>query len=620
MSAKAKTKKFSAEIGKVLKLMIHSLYTNKDIFLRELISNASDACDKLRYLSLQSPSLLNDDNQLKIRVIINKKDNTLTIQDNGIGMTQDEMIANLGVIASSGTQKFIEEMSKSPKADMSLIGQFGVGFYSSYMVADEVTVLSRKAGDDVVYEWNSDGQNDYTIAESKQEHPRGTSVVVKLKSEELEYLEKFRLKHIITTYSDHISFPIELVEDDNAESVNTGSALWTRKKSDITEEQYKEFYHHVAHLPDVPWIRMHNKVEGNIEFTSLLYIPSMKPFDLFHPDRKTRVKLYVKKVFITEEGVNLIPSYLRFLRGVVDSEDLPLNVSRETLQHNAIIDKIRKSIVKKVLGELKSKANDDVKNYQTFWNNFGEVMKEGLCEGGLEEKEQLLEVCRFNATNGDSISLDEYIDKMIEGQDKIYYITGDGIDSLRKHPQLEGFKKRGVNVLLLSDHVDDFWVHVIHQYKNKEMVSITTESIDLNSIKKIDEDTVEQGDQNPDVIKYIKDVLKDKVSDVVYTTKLVDSPSCLAIAQGAMSARMEKYLMDQKQLKAASAKILEINPKHFFVKEVANSLVSKTTSERTEDLVWLMFEEACILEGQSLQNPQEFTARLNKLLTNKLVA
>lgn len=619
MSTKAKTKKFSAEIGKVLKLMIHSLYTNKDIYLRELISNASDACDKLRYMSLQNPTLFGDDNQLKVKVIINKKDNSLTIQDNGVGMNQDEMVDNLGVIASSGTQKFIEEISKNPKADMSLIGQFGVGFYSSFMVADEVIVISHKAGEDTTYQWTSDGQNEYTIAELKQEHPRGTSVILKLKESELEYLEKFRLKHIITTYSDHISFPIELVEDEQSETVNTGSALWTRTKAEITEEQYKEFYHHVAHLPDTPWVRMHNKVEGNIEFTSLLYIPSMKPFDLFHPDRKTRVKLYVKKVFITDEGVNLVPSYLRFLRGVVDSEDLPLNVSRETLQHNVVIDKIRKSIVKKVLGELKAKANEDAKAYQTFWSNFGEVMKEGLCEGGLEEKEQLLEVCRFNATSGEVLSLDEYIEKMIEGQEKIYYVTGDNLDGLCKHPQLEGFKKRGINVLLLADHVDDFWVHVIHQYKNKELVSITSDAIDLNSVKKVEEDAT-PAEQNQDVIKYIKEVLKDKVREVLYSTKLVDSPSCLAIAEGAMSARMEKYLMDQKQLKSASAKILEINPKHAFVKEITKALSNNATSEHTEDLVWLMFEEACILEGQSLQNPQEFTARLNKLLTSKLAA
>ncbi len=422
----AKIKKFGAEVGKVLQLVIHSLYTNKDIFLRELISNASDALDKLRYLAIEDPLLINEDHEFKIQISFDKDNSQIIVKDNGIGMNEKDLIDNLGKIANSGTKDFLQNLSDTPKGDVNLIGQFGVGFYSAFMVAEEITVFSKKAGEDKGFIWNSKGDGEYSIDEYNQEISRGTSVVIKLKPQEIEFAEKFRLRHIITTYSDHISFPIELTDtvENKSEIVNTASAIWTRSKAEITEEQYNEFYHHVAHLPDTPFLRMHNKVEGNIEYVSLLYIPSMKPFDLFHPDRKTRVKLYVKRVYITDENAKLIPPYLRFLRGVVDSEDLPLNVSRETLQHNIVLEKINKSIVRKVLGELKNKAKNDKKEYKDFWNIFGEVMKEGLCEGALEEKDQLLEVCRFYSTKSgdDFIGLDEYIERMIkENCDAIIY-------------------------------------------------------------------------------------------------------------------------------------------------------------------------------------------------------
>ncbi len=618
-SAKVEVKKFDAEVGKVLQLMIHSLYTNKDIFLRELISNASDACDKLRYQSIEKPEIASSD--LKIEVLINKEAGTVTVRDNGIGMSKQDLIDNLGTIASSGTQKFINQISENPKADVSLIGQFGVGFYSAFMVGDNITVITTKAGTDDTYQWQSNGQGEYSIAKADEKHPAGTSIIIKLKDSEVEYLEKYRLRHIISTYSDHISFPIELTDENGKmEKVNTASALWTRPKSEITDEQYNEFYHHVAHQPDTPWLRIHNKVEGSIEFTNLLYIPSTKPFDLFHPDRKSRVKLYVKRVFITDEGVKLIPTHMRFLRGIVDSEDLPLNVSRETLQHNIIVDKIRKSVVKKVLSELKAKAKEDEKSYNQFWQNFGEVMKEGLCEGAMEDKEQLLEVCRFNSTKADNMtSLDDYISRMLDAQEQIYYITGDNLDALKKHPQLEGFAKRGIEVLLLADHVDDFWVHVINQYKNKELVSINSASIDLDAIKKIDTQEKEVK-ENKSVTEYVQKILGEQVKEVRVSSKLVDSPSCIAIPQGAMSIRMEKYLIDQKQLKVASAKILEINMGHPIVQKIAADVEKNNTSSNTEDLVYIIYDQACVLEGENLKDPQGFMKRLNKIISQSIAA
>lgn len=615
-----KKQQFSAEIGKVLQLMIHSLYTNKDIFLRELISNASDACDKLRYEALSNPSLITQ-SELKIQLTVNKDAGTLTITDNGIGMNEQDLINNLGTIASSGTQKYIEQISQNPKSDINLIGQFGVGFYSAFMVADEVTVVSTKAGESKSYMWKSDGHNDYEVSETDSA-PTGTSITLKIKDSEVDFLDKFRLKHIISTYSDHISFPIEL----DSEVVNTASAIWIRNKNEITEEQYNDFYHHVAHLPDTPWLKLHNKVEGNIEYTSLLYIPSTKPFDLFHPDRKTRVKLYVKRVFITDEGVSLIPQYLRFLRGVVDSEDLPLNISRETLQNNLTMDRIRKSLVKKVLSELKTKAKEEKEEYAKFWKNFGEVMKEGLCEGALEEKESLLEACKFYTNrleNNELISLEEYIERMAEGQNQVFYLTGDNIEVLRKHPHLEGFNKRNIEVLLLADHVDDFWVNVVNQYKNYEFTSVSSSTFDLDSIKKLDkeeEKSEASNDNEKDVLDYIKKIIGNKVKDVRTSTKLVDSPACLSVPEGGMSIRMERYLIDQKQLKSATAKILEINLTHPIIKKIANDLKANNSNEETSDLAQIVFDQACVIEGEPLSDVAAFTSKMNKLIERAVAA
>lgn len=620
-------KEFSAEIGKVLRLMIHSLYTNKDIFLRELISNASDACDKLRYAALENPSILNED-ELRVEIHANKEEGTLTITDNGIGMNQDDMVANLGTIASSGTQKFMEKLAEDPKADVNLIGQFGVGFYSAFMVADKVEVTSTKAGEENSFKWSSNGESGYEI-EEVDSAPRGTQIKLFMKDSEVEFLDEFRIRHIVKTYSDHISFPIELkVNETDSEKLNTASALWARNKKEISEDQYKEFYHHIAHLPDNPWMHMHNKVEGNVEYTSLLYIPSQKPFDLFHPDRQTRVRLYVKRVFITDEGANLIPNYLRFVRGVVDSEDLPLNISRETLQNNLTINRIRKSIVKKVLAELKKRAEDDAKSYAEFWNNFGEVMKEGLCEGAIEEKEALLEACRFHTNKtaeGEMIGLTQYIERMVDNQEEIFYLNGDNLESLKQHPQLEGFDKRGIEVLLLPDHVDNFWVTVVNQFKNNTLKSISSANVDLDAIKplksnKKDATKKEEKKDTKNLTEYFKAIIGDRVKEVKVTDKLVDSPACLAIPEGAMSIKMEKYLIDQKQLKTGTAKILEINPENEIILQIQKDVEAAKTNAGTEDLVNMVFDQACILEGEELADPRAFMARMNKYIEKSLAA
>lgn len=614
----AETMKFGAEIGKVLHLMIHSLYTNKDIFLRELISNASDACDKLRYLSLTNHALSQEANNPKIKIISNLADRTLTIADNGIGMNKAELIENIGTIASSGTQKFINQLTGDNKKDVQLIGQFGVGFYSSFMVADKVTVITKKAGEEIAYKWISDGQGEFTIEEI--DHAEiGTSIILHLKEGDDQYLDKFRIEHIVKTYSDHISLPIEFSNENEAgEILNDASALWTKPKSEITEEQYKLFYKQVAFAPDSPWLTLHNKNEGNVEFTNLLFIPSKKPFDLFHPDRVSRVKLYVKRVFITEENVNLIPAHMRFLRGIIDSEDLPLNISRETLQHNNIIDKIRKSISKKVVNELKKKLDNDRENYEEFWNNFGAVLKEGLCEAlDNQTREDLMQICLFKSAITDKlVTLEEYIAQMKPEQKAIYHFNGEDSAKLKNSPQLEGFLKAGIDVLLFTDNVDDFWVNVEPKFKDTEIKSVTRAGIDLENLLPKEDDEESKSEEaignNAKLIEFFKSTLGPVIADVKISGKLVDSPVCLAANEGAMDIRMERFLKEQKQLVATSAKILEFNPKHSIIKQLASLI--ENNNEQAGELAWLLFDQACIVEGESINDTGDFLKRFNKFL------
>lgn len=621
--AKVETHQFGAQTGKILKLMIHSLYAHKEIFLRELISNASDACDKLHYESLTKPELLTDGTEFKITIEVDRDSNILTVSDNGIGMNKEDLIENLGTIASSGTQRFLEEASGDAKKDIDLIGQFGVGFYSSFMVSDDILVVSKKAGEKKSWAWSSDGEGSFSIEESKEDREPGTTIKLHLKEEDLQFLDKHRIMHVVRTYSDHISYPVVFVEADTPDApevINEGSALWTRPQKDITKEQYTEFYRHVAHNGDEPWLTLHNKVEGALEYTNLLFVPSHKPFDLFHPDRTTRVKLYVKRVFIAEEGLEIIPRYLRFVQGIVDSQDLPLNISRETLQHNAMIGKIRTSLTKRILTELKKKAEKKPEEFKTFWGNFGAVFKEGLCEGLDVSKENLLEICRFNSSkSGDKlVSLDEYVANMKEGQDKIYYLIGDNIAALKNSPQLEGFAKKDIEVLLLTDPVDDFWVNTTHQYKDKEIVSVTRAGVELDEKEepKDKKKAEKQEKEAQQITAYLKEALKGKVFDVVTSQKLSESPVCLSAQEGAMDMRMERFLKSQNQLPSGTLKVLEINPNHPIIKHIGKNL----NTDKSKDLAELLFDQACIIEGEQIADPGGFSRRFNRFLQEALAA
>lgn len=614
-------KKFDAEVGKILQLMIHSLYTDKEIFIRELVSNSSDACDKLRYLSQTDSSLIGQDGSFKISISVDKEKSTLTVRDNGIGMNKDELSENLGTIAKSGTQNFLNQLSGDSKKDSMLIGQFGVGFYSSFMVAEHVTVTSKRAGEDKAHTWSSDGQGEYTISDFDGEFTRGTEIVLHIKEDDNVYLDHFRLKHIIKSYSDHISVPIFFIGEDGTENqLNSSSAIWKRAKAEVTEQQHEEFYKSVAHSPDKPWLTIHNHNEGATEFTNLLYIPSSKTFDLFHPDRKCRVKLYIKRVFIADESVDLIPGYLRFLRGVVDSEDLPLNISRQTLQNNATLAKIKSAITKKVLSELSKKKDSAREEYLLFWNNFGAVLKEGLCEVASDH-EKLLEACVFrSAIHNKMISLDEYLANCKEENKTIYYLSGDDPEKIKNSPQIEGFLSKGIDVLLFTDTVDDFWVNVNGNYKGIDIRSVTRSDIDLGDKKDQDasdsakKEESQQDESYDDLITYFKTALGTLVKDVKISKKLTSSPACLAVADGAMDIRMERFLIEQKQLASATAKILEVNPNHKIVKKISDDMGDKNKTEENEQLIHLLHDQACIIEGEPVTDVSAFSRRLNHIL------
>lgn len=620
-------KKFNAEVGKVLNLVINSIYTNKDIFLRELLSNASDACDKLRYQAIQNHNLLPKNHQYVISIEIMRKTESIIIKDSGIGMNQKDLIEHLGTIASSGTQNFLKKIEDNQKSITQLIGQFGVGFYSLFMVADFVTVITRKAGENNSYFWSSDGKGTYTIGEYKKEHIYGTKIILDIKKNEREYLDILRLKNIIATYSDHIAFPIYIVnEQGNKEIVNKNTALWMRNPKNISNQEYEQFYTHISHYSDKPWLTIHNKIEGiNLSYINLLFIPKNKPFDLFHPDRKTKVKLYINRILISEENNNLIPSYLRFLRGIVDSPDLPLNISRETIQNNHNIIRIKNLIIKKVLNNLKIKAKINPEEYIKFLNNFGEVLKEGLCgESSIEEKELILSMCRFYSTisNDDYISIDNYIENMPKKQKDIYFLNGDNIVSIKKNPQLEGFKKRGIEVILLSDHIDNFWVNIVNKYKTRELKSIISNTIDLDSIinlsdqnKEQQKEKIKQKENYKYLIQIISDVLKDKIKEVIISSKLINSPACISIPEGGINLRMEKFLQEQKQLHKKAARIFEINPQHIIWRRVLKTLNNKAEKINNYNIINVIYTQACLIEGDTVENPGIFAEQLNFLLS-----
>lgn len=616
---------FQAEVSRLLDIVAHSLYSNKEIFLRELISNASDACDRLRYAALTQPELTAEDPDFKIELSLDKTAGTLTIADNGIGMSREDLVENLGTIARSGTAAFMQQLD-SKQDGANLIGQFGVGFYSAYMVADRVTVASRKAGDEQGWSWESDGRGEFTIGESEDAPKRGTRITLHLKEDQQEFVDAMRLRGIVKTYSDHIPLPISLAEDDKeAETLNTASAIWTRSKSDITDEQYTEFYHHVAHAFDEPWERMHFKAEGMIEYTGLLFIPANKPFDLFHPDRKHGVKLYVRRVFITDDCAELIPPYLRFLRGVIDTEDLPLNISREMLQHNPLLKKIRNGVAKRVISELTKKANKDSEAFGSFWNDFGAVLKEGIYEDD-GQRDALLKLARFRSTMVEgTTTLADYIGRMKEGQDAIFYISGDDADNIKRSPQLEGFAAKGVEVLLFSDPVDEFWITSVPTFEDKAFKSVTRGGADLGKIggedenKETESEDGKTGDSNIDsLIAFVKLSLKDEVKDVRASERLTESAVCLVADEGDIDINLERILKQHKQLDTSAKRVLEINPKHSLVKALANRIGQEGSGGELEDVAGLLLDQARILEGESLPDPVAFARRLSNLVEKGL--
>lgn len=623
-SAGQETMAFQAEVKQLLQLMIHSLYSNKEIVLRELISNASDAADKLRFEALSNNALYENDSELKIRVAFDKANRTVTISDNGIGMSRQEVIDNIGTIAKSGTREFFQSLTGDQAKDANLIGQFGVGFYSAFIIADKVTLVTRRAGEQEAVKWESAGEGDFTL-EAADKTSRGTDITLHLREGEDEFLNDWRLKSIIRKYSDHITLPIvmkasewkdgEQVPTDEDETVNKASALWARAKNDISEDEYKEFYKHVSHDFEEPLAWTHSRVEGKQEYISLLYIPSQAPFDLYDRERRHGIKLYVKRVFIMEDAEKLMPQYLRFVRGVIDSADLPLNVSREILQHSKDIDSIKAGSVKKVLGLLEDLAENKPEDYAKFWNAFGRVLKEGPGED-FANKEKIAGLLRFASTHLDTeeqvVSLKQYVERMKEGQDKIYYITADSFAAAQHSPHLEIFRKKGIEVLLLSDRVDEWLLGSLTEFDGKKLQSVAKGDLDLGKLEdeKEKEKQKKAEDEAKPVIEKIKTALGDKVKEVRVTHRLTDSPACLVSDENDISANLERILKAAGQKTPATKPILEVNPQH--------KLVQRLNTERDEakfaDLTWLLFDQALLAEGGQLEDPASFVRRMNSLL------
>ena len=626
MSAQKETLGFQTEVKQLLKLMIHSLYSNKEIFLRELISNASDAADKLRFEGLAKPELFENDPELKIRIAFDKDARTVTIADNGIGMSRDEVVSHIGTIAKSGTKTFFEQLSGDEKKDAHLIGQFGVGFYSAFIVADKVTLTTRRAGEAEAVRWESQGEGEYTL-ETVEKAERGTEIVLHLKEGEDELLNDWRLKGIVRKYSDHISIPIEMkkgsgysedgevVVSDELEAVNSASALWTRSKSDITEEQYQEFYKHVAHDFTDPLAWSHARVEGRQEYTELLYIPSRAPFDLYDRERKQGVKLYVRRVFIMEDTEKLMPHYLRFVRGVIDSNDLPLNVSREILQESKDIDAIRAGCVKKVLGLLEDLSSNQAEKYAAFWKEFGQVLKEGVGEDHAN-KERIAKLLRFVSTASESaeptVSLADYIGRMKEGQDKIYFITADTLAAAKNSPHLEVFKKKGVEVLLLTDRVDEWVTGSLFEFDGKALQSVAKGALDLGALEdEADKEAQKQVEEaSKPVVEKVLKALGEQVKEVRATARLTESPACLVAGEHDMSAHLERMLKAAGQKVEGSKPTLEINPEHVLVKKLAG----EADEARAADLAQVLYDQALLAEGGKLEDPASFVKRINKLM------
>ncbi|TRX57143.1 molecular chaperone HtpG [Thalassomonas sp. M1454] len=630
---------FQTEVKQLLQLMIHSLYSNKEIFLRELVSNAADAADKLRFKALSDDSLFEGDGDLRVRVSVNKDNNTITISDNGIGMTRDDVIAHLGTIAKSGTADFFSKLSGDQASDSQLIGQFGVGFYSAFIVAENVVVRTRAAGHDASegVEWSSKGEGDFSV-ESIEKKNRGTDIILFLKEEEKEFLDDWRLKSIVTKYSDHISIPVQMLTPEVAEvpestneegevtpaipaqpavweGVNKAEALWTRDKSDISDDEYNEFYKHVSHDYTDPLLWAHNKVEGSTEYTSLLYVPSKAPFDLYNRERQQGLKLYIQRVFVLDDAEQFMPTYLRFVKGLLDSNDLPLNVSREILQDNKVTQAMRKGCTKRVLTMLDKLGKKDAEKYQGFWDEFGQVLKEGPAEDAAN-KEAVAKLLRFASTENDSavqnVSLNDYIERMKEGQDKIYYVVADSFDAAKNSPHLEVFRKKGIEVLLLSDRIDEWLMSHLTEFADKQLQSVTRGGLDLGDLD--DAETKEAQEklekEFDSVVTRLKTALGDKVKDVRVSQRLTDSPVCIVTDENDMSSQMIKLMQSVGQEVPESKPIFEINAEHALISHVSNEQDEAKFAEWTD----VLFEQAMLAERGSLKDPASFVARLNKLM------
>jgi molecular chaperone HtpG len=612
---------FQAEVQQILHLVTHSLYSNKEIFLRELVSNASDASDKLRFEALDNPALLEDGAELKIQLLVDRDARTLTIRDNGIGMSEEEAIAHLGTIAKSGTRDFMAKLGEDKKSNANLIGQFGVGFYSGFIVAERITVETRRAGSSAGVRWTSSGTGEFET-EAIEKNGRGTDVILHLREGEDEWLQAWKLRSIISKYSDHISLPIQIKKEvwnaeksayeatDEWETVNKASALWARAKSEVSEEQYHEFYKQLSHDSAAPLAYTHNRVEGRSEYTQLLYIPAKAPFDLWNRDKKPGVKLYVKRVFIMDDAQELMPGYLRFVRGVIDSADLPLNVSRELLQESRDVKAIREGSTKKVLSMLEQLAADgDQSKYQGFWSEFGAVLKEGLGED-FANQERLAKLLRFASTHAtEGVSLADYVSRMKEGQEPIYYITADNLAAAQSSPQLEIFRKKGIEVLLLTDRVDEWMLSHLHEFDGKPLQSVAKGAVDLGKLQdEAEKQALEQAAEAfKPVLDKLKDSLKERAKDVRVTTRLVDSPACIVVEEGDMSAHLARLLKQAGQSAPESKPTLEVNPEHALVKALDGH-------PRFDELAQVLFDQALLAEGGQLADPAAYVKRVNALL------
>ena len=602
---------FQADVSKMLDIVVNSLYSEKQIFLRELISNASDACDKLKYMALTHPDIARESGKMKIWITPDAEKNTLTVADNGIGMNRDDLINHLGTIAKSGTADFVKNASDNGSA-VDLIGQFGVGFYSAFMVADKVEILTRRAGEDKAWFWVSNGVDGFEIREAEKK-TNGTEIKLFLKQDERNYTDSIYLRQIIRTYSDHINYPIVLcLGKAGEETVNSASALWTRNKAEITPEQYKEFYHHVSKNFDEPWMTLHFKAEGSIEYTGLLYIPGTAPYDLFQPDRKQGLKLYVNRVFISEKVEELLPSYLRFVRGIIDSSDLPLNISREMLQQSPLIAKIRQGTVSRILKELK-KRSKDYEDYKKFWDAFGIAFKEGIYED-FANREEIAGLSRFVSTNDTEklTSLDDYIGRAQPEQKAIYYITGDDVKTLVNNPQLEAFKEKGLEVLLLTDPIDEFWTQTLGTYKTFAVKHVSQADIDPSF--KREGQKAEEGD-----LKKLTDLLgemfKNEVGKVTTTDKLTKSPVSLTVEAGQMSIHLERLMRNHQQQTAfASTRILELNPYHPLIIRLAEAMGDEALKPKVEEVARLLLDQAKIAEGECISDPSFYSEKMSEYI------